>query len=439
VKRGVKRLLVRVLIIGILLVVLLCRETLMDLGFLAYYKITSSYNIDMPVVSREGMEKDRGIVFYQLAPSSFLMLRNVNEKPEYAGLIRYWVGQADKAMLVEPLSVVDKPKTPPSGDKHDYMSLSIYWWPNSLTGKPYILRDGQRNPEYLEYDLPRLELMQRSVYNLAVAWWLTGNQAYVEKAVSFLRTWFINPETRMNPHLTYGQGIPGIKSGSWWSIIETSELALVLIDAISILEHSDVLTEDDSKALKNWFFEYVRWLQTSLYGEIDRYSANNHSVYYDLQVATFTLFVGDRDLACYVLEHVVPQRIEDQIEPDGRMPAELKRTRSYDYTIYTLEAFYALANLAEKVGIDLWNYKGSVGQSIRGALDYALTAVVDGQIWEHPQISPINPASIVPLLYKAARVWQHEPYRELAERLDTGGQWKGTALEQFDKGQEVSE
>ena len=234
-KRGVKRLLVRVLIIGILLVVLLCRETLMDLGFLAYYKITSSYNIDMPVVSREGMEKDRGIVFYQLAPSSFLMLRNVNEKPEYAGLIRYWVGQADKAMLVEPLSVVDKPKTPPSGDKHDYMSLSIYWWPNSLTGKPYILRDGQRNPEYLEYDLPRLELMQRSVYNLAVAWWLTGNQAYVEKAVSFLRTWFINPETRMNPHLTYGQGIPGIKSGSWWSIIETSELALVLIDAISIL------------------------------------------------------------------------------------------------------------------------------------------------------------------------------------------------------------
>ena len=82
-------------------------------------------------------------------------------------------------------------------------------------------------------------------------------------------------------------------------------------------------------------------------------------------------------MACYVLEHVVPQRIEDQIEPDGRMPAELKRTRSYDYTIYTLEAFYALANLAEKVGIDLWNYKGSVGQSIRELLTM-LTAVVDG-------------------------------------------------------------
>jgi hypothetical protein len=50
---------------------------------------------------------------------------------------------------MEPVSVVQKAVTPPSGDKHDYMSQAPYWWPDpaSADGKPYIRRDGERNPE----------------------------------------------------------------------------------------------------------------------------------------------------------------------------------------------------------------------------------------------------------------------------------------------------
>src|SRR5439155_23578543 len=36
---------------------------------------------------------------------------------------------ADKALEAGPFLVPDKSETPPSGDKHDYMSLSPYWWP----------------------------------------------------------------------------------------------------------------------------------------------------------------------------------------------------------------------------------------------------------------------------------------------------------------------
>ena len=44
---------------------------------------------------------------------------------------------------------MDKTITPPSGDKHDYMSQAPYWWPDpaKADGRPYIRRDGQRNPE----------------------------------------------------------------------------------------------------------------------------------------------------------------------------------------------------------------------------------------------------------------------------------------------------
>ncbi|MCK5155146.1 MAG: alginate lyase family protein, partial [Spirochaetales bacterium] len=56
---------------------------------------------------------------------------------------------ADKVIRVSPYSVMNKQAIPPSGDKHDYMSLGTYWWPNPGTpdGLPYIRRDGERNPE----------------------------------------------------------------------------------------------------------------------------------------------------------------------------------------------------------------------------------------------------------------------------------------------------
>ncbi len=49
--------------------------------------------------------------------------------PAYNKLIR----GADRALTSETLSVIQKESTPPSGDKHDYMSIAPYWWPNPNT------------------------------------------------------------------------------------------------------------------------------------------------------------------------------------------------------------------------------------------------------------------------------------------------------------------
>ena len=56
---------------------------------------------------------------------------------------------AERAQLGDTYSVTDKTLSPPSGNKHDYMSLAPYWWPNPNTanGLPYIRRDGVVNPE----------------------------------------------------------------------------------------------------------------------------------------------------------------------------------------------------------------------------------------------------------------------------------------------------
>src|SRR5688572_7166406 len=72
--------------------------------------------------------------------------RDSSVYPAYLELIK----QANKA-LAGPLISVTHKKTllPPTGDAHDYYSLSPYWWPDSSKsdGLPYIRRDGETNPE----------------------------------------------------------------------------------------------------------------------------------------------------------------------------------------------------------------------------------------------------------------------------------------------------
>jgi hypothetical protein len=69
--------------------------------------------------------------------------------PRRPEIVHAAVAAADKAMHEGPFSVMQKAVTPPSGDKHDYMSQAPYFWadPSKPNGLPYIRRDGERNPE----------------------------------------------------------------------------------------------------------------------------------------------------------------------------------------------------------------------------------------------------------------------------------------------------
>ena len=84
---------------------------------------------------------------YLVAPAELAAMRQrvlAGDKalaPAVANLRR----EADKALLQKPVSVMDKAQTPATGDKHDYMSVGPYWWPDPAKpdGLPYIRRDGE--------------------------------------------------------------------------------------------------------------------------------------------------------------------------------------------------------------------------------------------------------------------------------------------------------
>src|SRR5690606_33062940 len=95
-----------------------------------------------------------------------------------------------------------------------------------------------------ELDSPQLSRMINAVKTLSLAWYFSDNKAYADKAAELIRVWFLNPKTLMNPHLNYGQSIPGRTDGRFIGIIDGRSFA-VLVDAITLLETSGSLSDDE--------------------------------------------------------------------------------------------------------------------------------------------------------------------------------------------------
>src|SRR5713226_1043828 len=161
-------------------------------------------------------------------------------------------GEAQKSLSVPPSSVVSKEAMPPTGDKHDYMSLAPYFWPDpkSPNGLPYIRRDGERNPEINKIpDHGNMGRLGRDARALALAYYLTGNETYASRAALLLRTWFLDPATRMNPNLQFAQGIPGVNHGRPTGVLESQDLTYV-VDAIGLLAGSKNWSARDQKEME---------------------------------------------------------------------------------------------------------------------------------------------------------------------------------------------
>lgn len=329
--------------------------------------------------------------------------------------------ERDAALALKPVSVMDKAVVPPSGDKHDYMSQAPYWWPDPAKpdGLPYVRRDGERNPEINRIsDHDNLGRVINAVATLGLAYHLTGHERYAAHAARLLRVWFLDPATRMNPHLQFGQGIPGITLGRGIGIIETRNLG-DLLDGVVLLAGSPAWTPADSAGLQAWMRAYATWLVESPHGRDESDNGNNHETWYDVQVAALALYTGQRDLARRTLE-TSRMRIGRQIEPDGRQPRELARTRAFDYSAMNLSGFFALAALGERVGVDLWNHRTPDGRSLRQALEFLVPFAAGERPWTSKQITPFRPQAIHGLLRRAAVAWNEPRYGTLAAKIGGG-------------------
>jgi hypothetical protein len=336
--------------------------------------------------------------------------RSHDVKPLFDDFFR----NADSLLTMKPLSVTDKEQTPPSGDKHDFLSMGPYWWPDSTKsdGLPYIRKDGQRNPEYYTIsDQLFFGNIVQAVEKLSIAYAIAKDPRYSAKASELLRVWFLDEKTRMNPNMNHAQYIPGINTGRGIGIIET-RYTFKILDALCLLESSSEWKKSDREKMTNWISAYFQWLTTHQYGIDESNEKNNH-----VQTVSLALYLGKKDYAMRILEEAKTKRIAVQIEADGKQPLELARTRSWSYSTMNLSAFFHLATLAERAGVDLWGYKNPDGGSIRKALDYLLPFAINMSEWKFQQISKTDDDALLKLLIIAQNKFDKKIYSEWMNKI----------------------
>ncbi|TRX60159.1 hypothetical protein FNH22_08920 [Fulvivirga sp. M361] len=318
-----------------------------------------------------------------------------------------------------PFSVLQKDFMPPGADKNDYMSMGIYWWPDEAKedGLPYIRKDGQINPEV--YKITDWQYMMKTVayaFDCALAYQNTADDRFALKASELLKSWFTNDSTKMNPHLNYGQGVPGRHKGRRYGIIETRDLWQAY-QAADLIQNSGHWGDEDHDQLKAWFNDFLDWLLTSELGKLESQTRNNHHSWYNAQVGHLALICERELVLTNIIEDTKLNVLNSQLEKGGGQPEELSRTLSFSYSTMNLMACFHLALLAEEVDIDLWNYKNSEDTGIRDALDFLLDEVLDKNGWSYPQIKPARYDGLLTLLAIAAEKWPDNAYDQKAKEI----------------------
>jgi len=343
-------------------------------------------------------------------------------------LAREILHEADLALTWPTFTIVNNKVKGSMGapNPHDYFSTAPYYWPDPKkpNGLPYIRRDGEHNPsrkaisdEYQERG------MLDAVVNLSLAYRITGEEKYAASAATFLRAFFLDPKTGMNPNMNHAQAVPGQNTGRGIGIIDTLGFH-VLTDSITLLGTSKAWDAKDRSGMKQWFRRYANWMMSSKNGKAERAALNNHGVTYDLQLVSVLIASGNIQEARNILATSLPKRMDSQIRADGQMPLEEERRTSWHYCSMNLKYLCRNALVAQNLGINLWNHEDPNGTgSIKKAMLFLIPFIDHREKWKFTEISSFTSKetaswlSIGSLVYNDATIREaqqaHAPLQEL--------------------------
>ncbi len=320
------------------------------------------------------------IVFTQCKTSKSTDTFNLKEieKDRVLALANYY-------STLKPITVTDSICTRSAGGIHDFYSEGDYWWPDPENPNgPYIRKDGLTNPNNFTAHREVMIRFSQICGALTSAYIVTNDKKYIEQLIPHLQAWFINEKTLMNPNLLYGQAISGITTGRGIGIIDTIHL-MEVAKAVLIIENSTIISKEDLNKIKAWFSAYLTWITTHEYGISERDNGNNHSVCWVMQAAVFAELTNNKTVLDYCKNMYKNVLLPDQMETNGSFPLEIKRTKPYGYSLFTLDCMTTICQTLSEPKDNLFDYTTPDNKNIGLGISFLYPFIKDKNKWPYPK------------------------------------------------------
>ncbi|KAJ7168938.1 chondroitin AC/alginate lyase [Mycena filopes] len=323
-----------------------------------------------------------------------------NAPANFAGAKATVISWAERTASFGPWTVTSKPVVAPSGDKHDYMSWAPYQWPDcsnvhnttvlSLADKwtqcNYVFRDGQVNPDrfsIMAYILIQdfqsfFNLSDAVLYNsIAASLQNKSSSVYSQNVVKFIDTWFLNPDTAMNPNLNYAQmnGGPGGQTGVYTGILDLRGFAKIASGILILRKTGNTdWTSDIDDQFVAWCTKYINWLETAPTAHTAATSTNNHGTIFVNQLAGVKLIVKDTASAVNWTQNYFSGAFQGQVAANGDQPQEASRTRPWHYRNFNIAGMVTNARILAYADPTAkgWNATAH-GATIQTTVDFLMT------------------------------------------------------------------
>ena len=103
-----------------------------------------------------------------------------------------------------------------------------------------------------------------------------------------------------------------------------------------------------------------------------------------MQAAAFAKLTGNQAILRDCAERYRRVIVPGQIEPDGSLPLEMKRTKPYGYCLFNLEALATLCQIVAETCENLWDFETADGRGMSNALEHMAPYIRNKESWPAP-------------------------------------------------------
>ncbi len=211
-----------------------------------------------------------------------------------------------------------------------------------------------------------------TAYGLALAYALSGDDAYAIAAARYIDAWVSTTRTTVGTCADDGRCQTSLIIG---------RTASAFVFAADLIAESPAIDAGAQAKLDTWLRDVILPTASTLennWGDTGAF----------LRVTITDRLDDDAGLRAAIDQWYTQQ---DRVAADGHLPEETRRgTAGISYTQDALQYRVGAAVIAERRGVDLWSYRGAGGATLRDAIDYL------ADHWSHPADWPWADGATLP-------------------------------------------